>query len=130
MRHCDICKGTGRVVYAPGTCTKGGEGDCYGCGGTRACEPGSVAAPEGDMIRLRDKATGAEAEWDRRKWSGDEGLVERLQRLMRIERIPGFSHETFASIQARMAETFPGHGLVVVRQTKPEELEYEADEIP
>ena len=42
------------------------------------------------MIRLRDKATGAEAEWDRRQWSGDPDFVNLLQAAMRIEHLPGY----------------------------------------
>ena len=71
------------------------------------------------MIRLRDRHTGAEAEWDRHKWSGDPGLVKLLQMLSRWTSLS--AHTPFADIQARMAEEFPPQGVDVVAQTKPEE---------
>lgn len=33
MPICRVCKGTGRIIYAPSTCGTGGEAACYGCGG-------------------------------------------------------------------------------------------------
>ena len=81
------------------------------------------------MIRLRDKATGAEAEWDRYEWSGDEGFVRRCRTLASIEHVYGSAHDTFAVIQERMAETFPPHGVAVVRQTKPKETPHDREDV-
>ena len=77
------------------------------------------------MIRLRDKATGAEAEWDRDNWSGDADLVSLLRVMVRTEHIRSHCHDTFGAMQARMAESFPAYGIVVVRTTKPEEIAHD-----
>lgn len=73
------------------------------------------------MIRLREDATGAEAEWDRGRWSGDEDFVRRLRVLANIEHALTYVSTSFAWVQARMAERFPAHGVTVVRQAEPEE---------
>ena len=75
------------------------------------------------MIRLREAVTGAEAEWDRHKWSGDKRFVSRLRTLANIEHVVESHHDTFAQVQARMAQRFPASGIEVVRQTKPEEIQ-------
>lgn len=84
------------------------------------------------MIRLRDLFTGAEAEWDGGDWSGDPGFIERLRVLTDIEHVYSSAvHDSFASVQQRMAERLPRHGIDVVRQAEPEELPLpEGFEIP
>ena len=77
------------------------------------------------MIRLRDKATGAEAEWDREQWSGDADFIRQLRVMMHIEHVRSFCHDTFGAMQARMAERFPSWGIVVVRTTTPEEIPHD-----
>ena len=79
------------------------------------------------LIRLRDKATGAEAEWDREQWSGDTDFIQQLRVMMRIEHVRSFSHDTFGAIQSRMAERFPSYGIVVVHTTTPEEIPHDPD---
>ena len=81
------------------------------------------------MIRLREKGTGAEAEWDRHKWSGDARFIKRLKTLDNIFRLSGYAHDTYASIQRRMAEMLPRAGIEVVRQTKPKEVVHEEGRI-
>ena len=74
------------------------------------------------MIRVRDKATGAEAEWDGHEWTGDPDFVALLQLACSA---PGLQFDPFAGYahtQQRMAETLPGQGFEVVRQTKPVEI--------
>ena len=75
------------------------------------------------MIRLRDQFTGAEAEWDAGDWSGDADFIERLRILTDIEHVYSSAvHDSFASVQQRMAQRFPRHGIAVVRETEPKEL--------
>ena len=74
------------------------------------------------MIRLRDKATGDEAEWDGHEWTGDTDFSALLEIVcqtlgLRFDPFAGYGH-----VQQRMAETLPQHGFVVVRQTKPVEV--------
>ena len=59
------------------------------------------------MIRLRDRVTGAEAEWDRGQWSGDADFIRQLRVMMRIEHVRSHCHDTFGAMQARMVERFP-----------------------
>ena len=74
------------------------------------------------MIRLRDEATGAEAEWDDGAWSGDEAFVRRLRTLAKLEHAEQGPGSPPSVVQARMAERFPAAGgIVVVDQTKPKE---------
>ena len=78
------------------------------------------------MIRLREKATGAEAEWDRGKWSGEPRLVKRLRTVTYIlDVFSSGAHDTYAAIQGRMAEKLPRAGIEVVRQTTPKEEVHE-----
>ena len=81
----------------------------------------------GSLIRLRDKATGAEAKWDRGDWSGDADLVSLLRVWMRIFHIRSHCHDTFGAMQARMAESFPAYGVEVMRTTQPEEIPHDPD---
>ena len=61
----------------------------------------------GAIIRVRDKVTGAEAEWDREQWSGDADFIRQLRVMMRIEHVRSHCHDTFGAMQARMVERFP-----------------------
>ena len=70
------------------------------------------------MIRFRYH-DGSEAEWDRGEWSGDENAISQLRVLQSIEEAWPGPCAAYAHVQARMAERFPAHGIVVVRQTKP-----------
>ena len=79
------------------------------------------------MIRLRDKATGAEAEWELGQWSGDPELVELLKMTMRAVGL-GLEHEqeqlpyrSWTQTQRLMSERLPKHGIVVVETTAPAE---------
>lgn len=73
------------------------------------------------MIRLRDKATGAEAEWEMGEWSGDPDFVSLLELLVRAERLGERQrpHESWGETQLRMTEQFPKHGIVAVKTTPP-----------
>ncbi len=79
------------------------------------------------MIRFRQKATGAEAEWDRGEWSGDPDLVQMLELAMRIEHLPAFAWHPFQVTQKLMAEQLPEYGLVAVEQTAPVEDPWDPD---
>lgn len=74
------------------------------------------------MIRFRDKRTGAEAAWDRGRWSGDPDLARQMEVRMRIEHLDLGPSTAFGDLQADMAERLPPYGLVVVEQTTPKEL--------
>ncbi len=76
------------------------------------------------MIRVRDKATGAEAEWDGHEWTGDPDFAALLRIACRALRLQFDPFAGYAHVQQRMAETLPQHGFVVVRQTKPVEAEH------
>ena len=58
------------------------------------------------MIRLRDKVTAAEAQWDE-QWSGDADFIRQLRVMTRIEHVRSHCHDTFGARQARMVEGFP-----------------------
>ena len=81
------------------------------------------------MIRLRDKATGEEAEWTwKTGWVGPSGVAERLDILMRLARLDTPLHDTMASRQRQIAERIAspmggvfGGFFEVVRQTPPPE---------
>ena len=79
------------------------------------------------MIRLRDKATGEEAEWTLGTgWVGPSGLVEMLDILMSEKRLVTPLHDTVASRQRLIAEQIASPdprewGFEVVRQTPPPE---------
>lgn len=81
------------------------------------------------MIRFRQKATGAEAEWDQRRWSGDSDFVRFLESAARLVDPPGLTmpNRTFAETQRILAEGLPQFGVVVLRQTKPVEHPHNPD---
>lgn len=75
------------------------------------------------MIRLREKGSGAEAQWDPPDtWSGDARFVKRLKTLCSILNVYSHVHAAYGDIQQRMAERLPRAGIEVVRQTKPKEI--------
>lgn len=80
------------------------------------------------MIRLREKATGEEAEWTwETGWVGPATVVGTLDILMRMKRLDGGLYDTVASRQRLIAERIaspdPGEwGFEVVAQTPPPEL--------
>ena len=79
------------------------------------------------MIRLKDKATGEEAEWTLETgWVGPSELVEMLDILMSEHRLDTPLHDTVASRQRLIAERIASQdptawGFEVVRQTPPPE---------
>ena len=79
------------------------------------------------MIRFRQTATRAEAEWDRGQWSGNPDLVRLLENAMRIEHLPAWNWDPFRATQRLMAKQLPQYGVVVVEQTTPVEDPWDPD---